>query len=471
MTVGPRSFAAVVALTVAAFLLRLAVVWTEHPLGTDGYYYVVQIEDWAALGRLHVPDSSWVLRVLALPHLLGLDPVASLAVAACGLAALVTPAAWALGAQRSETHAWLLAILAAGSPTLTHLTADFPKNLGAVAPLVGLLAALVAARRGSRRAWGVAVVLALLAATAHRLGAVFVGLIIASLVVQRLSLRAWLLAGLGVSGFAAASALLPSLLHPADLHRLDGQLRAVPWPLAPLGFLPLRPFHAVQVAELGAAWLALCAAPRAWRHDRPGATVASAWLLVALFPFWSHDSLDLGYRLLLMAPLGGWAMLAALPAPTAPPRPALLGAATLWLGAAPLSFDPSLTPPYDRYDQLITRIPRPLPALVIAHRGINFLYDHRTGAEAMAWAPDDALDPTTVGRIAWGIRPGEWASVLQAHHPAVVSLGADYHYVREDLWQALLAEAEATDDDGLLARMHHPNNPHRQRPSALTRGR
>ena len=179
MTVGPRSFAAVVALTVAAFLLRLAVVWTEHPLGTDGYYYVVQIEDWAALGRLHVPDSSWVLRVLALPHLLGLDPVASLAVAACGLAALVTPAAWALGAQRSETHAWLLAILAAGSPTLTHLTADFPKNLGAVAPLVGLLAALVAARRGSRRAWGVAVVLALLAATAHRLGAVFVGLIIA----------------------------------------------------------------------------------------------------------------------------------------------------------------------------------------------------------------------------------------------------------------------------------------------------
>lgn len=36
-------------------------------------------------------------------------------------------------------------------------------------------------------------------------------------------------------------------------------------------------------------------------------------------------------------------------------------------------FDPTQTPPYARYRRLIERIPRPLPELLIAHQGINFL--------------------------------------------------------------------------------------------------
>ena len=56
-------------LTLAAFALRLlSFLRTPHPLGTDGYYYVVQASHWWSDG-LHVPDSSWMLRVLGVTAL------------------------------------------------------------------------------------------------------------------------------------------------------------------------------------------------------------------------------------------------------------------------------------------------------------------------------------------------------------------------------------------------------------------
>ncbi|MCA9572578.1 MAG: hypothetical protein KC656_32280, partial [Myxococcales bacterium] len=111
---------------------------------------------------------------------------------------------------------------------------------------------------------------------------------------------------------------------------------------------------------------------------------------------------------------------------------------------------------------------RPLPELVVAHQGINFLYDHRTGREAMAWAPEPDLDPTRVGRIVWGIRGSEWV----AHGaPDRVTLDADYAYVREDVWLAFRARALAGGDPDLEARITSWRNPSRVRPAALTRGR
>ncbi len=54
----------------ALTLLAAAVRWARlreaaEPLGTDGYYYVVQVEHLLREGRPHVPDASWVLRFLA----------------------------------------------------------------------------------------------------------------------------------------------------------------------------------------------------------------------------------------------------------------------------------------------------------------------------------------------------------------------------------------------------------------------
>src|SRR5438552_14039549 len=50
---------------------------------------------------------------------------------AAALAGLCVPAGYLLGRRSSETAGFWLALWAAGSPALTHLAGDFPKNLGA----------------------------------------------------------------------------------------------------------------------------------------------------------------------------------------------------------------------------------------------------------------------------------------------------------------------------------------------------
>lgn len=152
-------------LTLLAFAVRLQLFLTsDEPTGGDGYSYVVQVERLVAEGHLHWPDASWVTYFFGALHLV-LPSIVAVKVGACLLAALVVPAAWRFGQTIAPSHAWLLACWAAASPTLTHLAGDFEKNLGAVAPLLLVLAW----RRGiSLLVLGGAV---LVAALAHRLGA------------------------------------------------------------------------------------------------------------------------------------------------------------------------------------------------------------------------------------------------------------------------------------------------------------
>lgn len=448
---------------------------------------MVQLADWQALGRLHVPDASWVLRLLgSLVGPLGGDPVLAHKAGASLLAALCLPAAWALGRRHSPALAWLLAGWAAASPTLSHLAGDFAKNLGAVAP--GLAFAAAWHLRGPAR-WAALLATGLLCATAHRLGAAFLliclgGAGLGLLLRDRGALpgRAALLVFFALLGvFAALSTALPGLLHPADLERLEGQLSLGLGPPSPLPWLALRSTHPLQALELALPWLALGAC--AWSAvvrpaSRPAALGLGAALAAVLLVPWRRDVLDLGYRLCLMGPVLAAVTLAwLLPRERALPRvPPLLGALLL-LAALPLSragLDPAAHPPYARYEALISELPRPLPALLIARSGLTFLYDHRTGEEAMAWAPEPELDPTTVGRIVWGVTPAEWRALAPEAAPLVV-LDPDHLYAREDHWRAFVqrVQQDAGDPaaDALLERIADPRNPSRVRPEGLTRGR
>ena len=417
---------ALVALTLFAFAARLG--WslrTPEPLGTDGYYYVVQIADWSSGQGLHVPDGSWVLRLLGALGLV-FEPIVAMKIGAALLAALVVPAAWVLG--REVERPWTLAIFAAASPTLTHLAGDFPKNLGMAAPFLLFAAGLIGRR------WWLAVLGGLLAATAHRIGAAFVVLGVLGFLAERLDKRV-LAGGAGLIGlFGLASLLVPGLLHPADLERLHVE------PTLPLSWLSLRDTHPLQVAELLGGWTALIYG--AWKERR---LVFLVPLAVCLLVPWKQDELDLGYRLALMAPLLALGLM-----PRIPPLfclPLLL--------AVPVGFDPTEHPPYERYRGLIAKLPEQ-PELLIAHQGINFLYDHTTGGEAMAWAPEPELDRAGIGRIVHGVRPHRFEG-------EVTVLDGDYVYVSEATWEALLAA-----DPGLELDWRNPST---VRPASLTRGR
>ncbi|MCB9691311.1 MAG: hypothetical protein H6736_05785 [Alphaproteobacteria bacterium] len=451
-------------LALLAVLVRLPTfLATPHPLGTDGYYYVVQTEDLVARGHLHVPDTSWVFALHGLFGSLG-DPVLATKLAALALVALAVPAGWLAGSAASPRAGLALATWMAASPALTHLAADFPKNLGIAAPWLLLCAA---ADRQGRARWG-AVPAVLLLVTAHRLGAVWacVALVVWA-VSSRLDRTAW--AGLFVVGLVLAllGPVLPGLLGLGDTFRLQGQLGV--GGLSPFAYFGLRAFHPVEQVELTLAWGGLLAGAflLVTGRGRPSTAMATALLVVSLAPVYATDTLDLGYRLALVAPLLAAPLLVqATPLDRLPRAAGWLAPFALLL--APTGVDPDDLPPYDRYEALIAAVPRPLPELVVAHQGINFLYDHRTGREAMAWAPEPDLDPTRVGRIVWGIRGSEWV----AHGaPDRVTLDADYAYVREDVWLAFRARALAGGDPDLEARITSWRNPSRVRPAALTRGR
>jgi len=486
-------------LTIGAFAFRFSrLLETPEPTGTDGYYYLVQIEDLLTKGRLHVPDASWVLAFLAgCASLLG-KKVFALKFGAALLAALCVPAAWLVGdslestPERRRRLAWVLGAWAAASPTLTHLAGDFPKNLGIAAPL--LLAFGLAVR--TRSAWTLAGACAcvLLAATAHRIGAALVLLALAGLVVghvcrrSKLRTKSWVLPAVMLGSlllFAALTAFLPNLLHPADLERLERQLSFRPgWP-PPFPYFALRPTHPVQMVELALPWgVGLVALIRFLRTpaDRPLLSTLLLPLGACLFPWWRPDVLDMGYRLGLMAPLLAAGLLAAMSTswrtretPTRSPSRvaavALVLAGVLALPLNTLGFDPSSAPPYALYRGLVTRIPRPLPELLIAHQGVNFLYDHLTGREAMAWAPETELDRTRVGGVVWGVEAGEWMELLtqRPELPPPVPLGSSYSYAREDVWEALLSKARSEGDEELLARLADWRNPQNQRPASLSR--
>ncbi|MFL5353157.1 hypothetical protein [Archangium sp.] len=479
------------ALTVGAFLVRLSLLLeSPEPPGTDGYYYVVQVEHWLAEGRFHVRDASWVLRVIALGCAVLGGPVGVKAVSAL-LAALCVPAAWFAGLAlgRGYPAAFGLAAWAAASPTLTHLAGDFPKTLGAVAPLLVVLAWVVSGRRG----WGAmlgGLVAVLLAATAHRLGASLLGL---GAVGAGLGLvlrgrgaapeRKWPLVLMGVlcvASFAVLTTVLPNLLHPKDLERVSSQLDLSPGVPPPFPYFALRHTWLPQQVELGASWLGLvCGAVLLWRRreSRPLVMGLVLPLAVCLFPLWRRDVLDLGYRISLLAPLLA-APLVLLALPSARPGLQLrLGAVALvTLALLPLArfgFEPGATPPYGRYRALISRIPQPLPGLLIAHQGMNFLYDHVTGHEAMAWAPEPGLDRTRIGRLVWGVRDGEWMAYAPTQEglPGPVRLDRDYVYVREDVYEAFLARAREEGDEDLAERLADWRNPSAVRPESLLRNR
>jgi hypothetical protein len=503
------------AITSLAFATRLLLfLSSDEPTGWDGYSYVVQVERLVREGHLHWPDASWVTWYLAALH--GVIPLAVVAVkvGACLLAALAVPAAWRLGEVLAPARGgWVLACWAAASPTLTHLGGDFARNLGVVAPFLLVLSW----RRADSRliSFGLALCV-LLAAVAHRLGA---ALLVASAlgallgaVLSKWSDRRVLGAGLVLAlVFVALSASLPNLLHPADLDRVQGQLTFSPgWP-PPLPYFSLRETSWPQRVELLLAWPALGLG--CWQFVRVkerrvvlGALVAP--LLACVFPLWRTDALDVGYRLSLMAPMFALPLLLAgmatrLRNREAPPvlserrgrvatpsnpmlscsldQPALgkrrlLVRSILFSGLSALifvlarsGFDPRVTPPYASWRALIARLPRPLPALLIAPQGFNFLYDHETGHESLAWSPESGVDPTTTWRLAWNVRDGEWAEWAVGLEPQPTRLSAEVVYLREDVWASFLERAMREGDDEFRARLADWRNPTKVRPRSLAR--
>jgi hypothetical protein len=480
---------ALACLTLLAFAVRLWFLLEEsHPFGYDGYYYVTQLTRHVVSGHLHSPESSWVVWMMVpLRYLVG-DSIATVKLASAALAAACVPAAyWTVAAcgERREGFRlapWLAAAWAAGSPVLSLLSAEFPKFLGMIVAGMGFWAVLW--KRPCRKwQWPAMVALGLLTLTAHRLGIL---LVLAGAVGWLQPGAAWLSAKrtrlllIVVGGvlvlFAGLSFFLPNLLHPSDLERLKGVFDGRPaW--LPFVYFPLwSPSRALQI-EFAAAWLLVPFLVWGLVSNRPLRVRLAAFLaafVLCNFPFFQSQRLDLGFRLGLMGSL--FTVLPALmlikSGVDKPVAKGIVVAVSLaGLLVSPLGIQTNRMPPYDRYREMVARVPLPYPDKVIVHSGMNFYFGHLTRCPGVAWAPLPAEDRTRIYRIAWGIRDGEWQEFLERHPvtPGPLRIDPDYTYLREDTWEAFVSWSEELGDEDLLERVFSSKNPHREKPGYLLR--
>lgn len=228
----------------AALLLR-------HPVavGTDGYYYVLQLDELRSSGRLYFPTSTpLVLYLLAgLSRLTG-DTVLAVKAGAVLLHALLGSGVYALVAAVTGSR-WLGVVgcaLAVTSGLHLYLISEFVNNLGAVVFLLwcGWCAARFAETRHA--AWAVCAAGCLAAAALSHRSALFLAPIMALL--AHLAGRLTSPESSGRCRVLVAAAVLFAWLAPAAL-RAQSMFGLPVWVGSELAAAPSLPLNRVTLAE------------------------------------------------------------------------------------------------------------------------------------------------------------------------------------------------------------------------------
>ena len=127
-------------------------------VGTDGYYYVLQVQELITHGRLYFPsDTPLIFYVLALPGILTGDPVVAVKISTLAFHLLLCVGIYALvsAIARNDRLGVLGGSVTALSAMHLYMIVEFIKNLGALTFLVwGAWAAFRCSQTRQAR-WGV----------------------------------------------------------------------------------------------------------------------------------------------------------------------------------------------------------------------------------------------------------------------------------------------------------------------------
>lgn len=304
----PRWKARVALLAVFALsLARDAYLLFSFPVavGTDGYYYVLQVQELITHGRLYFPSNTpLVFYILALLSMLTGDPVVAVKIGALAFHLLLCVGIYALvsAITRNDWLGVLGGAITALSAMHLYMIVEFVKNLGALTFLVwGAWAAFRLSQTRQAR-WGVLSATILIAALlSHRstwaLMAAFLCLAIPFLLLRA---TGWdTRSATGLAGVAILLWTVPAIL---------ANQTAVHLPASIVGELLARAEWPLGVAGVGRAdrITLFLAAPTAlffiWYRRREltpylGLAVGAValWsLLVTLNPFLNHDVRELG---------------------------------------------------------------------------------------------------------------------------------------------------------------------------------
>jgi hypothetical protein len=459
--------------------------------GTDAYYYALQSDFWFRTGKVKIPDSSFIHRLLGLLQYTGLGAENALrlwttfSVFLFALLAARTAERTRSGAVYAAALAW--AIL---SPTALFCAIEFPKQFS----LFLIIGALPLGLRQKESAWSL--LLPLWAAAAlllHRAAGVYFIFLLAGVAVfigfnrikasDRLRI---LKAALAVAAVMAGYVfIIGDHAGFSDLLRLS-QVRFTPGIISLLlrENLPLAVKSELAVSAALALYLMVGlfkskAAPARWK------IAAFGLLLPAFLPCWGAEVFSAGERFAIFLPLAVLVLLPSLQFATPWREPVKEPGKVFILSLVSVSVVLSIcfrlntaqplriSPDYAGFQVMVDELnPKAIPML-IAHQGFNFFYKFKTTRESFSYEPEDHWDKRRVWRLLCGLSPSEINYFLPGDNAwengLVVRLNADlYFLIREDVYERLrgnVTEAAAPDIYALLNGT--TLNPSRKRPAFL----
>ena len=293
-------FVVFAAATIIRFILYSQ---TPYANGWDGYHYIMQIQSKIQEGHLHVEDSSLIFPYLIQFAKIFDDLILSYKVAISVLSGLFAVATVKLAANFTK-EMWTLSIVGLWliySPTLTYLTAQFPKNLLGLVFFVLFLKYLI------RQNYWLALLFFIHLFITHRmtagLGVITAG---AYFIFQMKPNTLKYIIPLGIAAIVAAL-YLPGVFHLSDLQRLSSSVfSSVQFPpYAFLQYIGEHNIHFFWLAEIIILVLVFLFLGYhiILRYLQKKPYLAFLYLFIPLFvlvlPFYSFQNAGIGYRFYL----------------------------------------------------------------------------------------------------------------------------------------------------------------------------
>ncbi len=459
--------------------------------GTDAYYYALQSDFWFRTGKVKIPDSSFIHRLLGILQYTGLGAENALrlwtAFSVFLLALLVARAAEKMrqGVVYAAVVAW--AIL---SPTALFCAIEFPKQFS----LFLVIGALPLILRQKKSAWGMLLPLwAAVALLLHRaagvyfiflLGgaAIFIGLKRIKVADRLRILKAALAIVIILAGYIF---LIGDHAGFGDLLRIH-QVSFAPGIISLLLRENLPLAIKLELAVSGGLALYMLAGllrnkttPVRWKIATFGL------LLPAFLPCWGAEVFSVGERFAIFLPLAVLVLLPslhyALPKrePAKEPGKAFILSLVFVSAALSICFRLNIaqplriSPDYAGFQVMVDELnPKAIPML-IAHQGFNFFYKFKTTRESFSYEPEDHWNKQRVWRLLYGLSPSEINYFLPDdsdwEKEFIVRLNMPpYFLIREDVYEQLRNNVTKETAPDIYALLNETTlNPSQKRPAFL----
>lgn len=455
----------------------MALQQTPYANGWDGYYYIMQVHSWRVYGRLQSADFSLIYPYFALISYIINDYEQTYKIGASLLSAglLSSAMVFTRSISKEDYLAILVGCFLLFSPTLTFITAQFPKNV------LGLIVFFLMLTSINKRKYVLTIILFCISLFTHRMVAGISIIIVALSVIQQINFK-YVLVGIALIMLVS---LLPGIIHFSDFSRLNGQLdlipQFVPYSIYKLFGASISFWWTIELILLTALVMYLLFNYFKMQDFKSSNSILRiilpTLLVVSVFPFFIIEAGSIGYRFFMITPI----VLSIYFVCKVKIRLSYaLSAALIFIAFSMFSYtsyNPSLhDPPNKLYEVIVNRMSNYYDVddypLVIVHKSLAELLIYKTDFDALNWAPNEAIEKDKIIRIVHNLDYYHFAKYLSDKElENVKKLTLHYYAIPETLWKNYLNLVMQHNDEALLNLIRKGNNPLEQRPLYLSKGK